>query len=878
MTDTVYTKPFELVHTDLWGPAHTVSHCGYSYYIAFVDACTKYTWLYFLKRKSDALSAFTQFNALVSTQFQTKIKSLQSDWGGEYRSISTLLTSLGINHRVTCPHTSHQNGTVERRHRSIVEIGLTLLSHANMPLNFWDHSFTTAVFLLNRLPTASLHHFTSPYHALYNKIPDYSSIKGFGCTCFPHLRPYNSHKLDFRSTKCVYLGPSPHHKGYKCLSPDGRVYISKDVVFNELEFPYSILFPNTSRSAPTNSTHSWSSVIPTLPSIVSGTPPTESAIGSPLIDSSTPISPVPNNVSSAPLPISPQSPASAPSSPSPVSISPPPDTSLPVKKTKPAVDPTNTHPMVTRGKTGNLKPKVFLAHKEPHSVKHALTDPNWLKAMEAEYSALLHNKTWSLVPLPAHRRAIGCKWVFRIKENPDGSINKYKARLVAKGFSQEPGFDFKETFSPVVKPVTIRIILTLALSFKWDIQQIDINNAFLNGILQEEVYMSQPPGFGNGDKSLVCKLHKALYGLKQAPRAWYDRLAQALVSFGFHPSKCDPSLFVYSHQGVTMYVLVYVDDILLTGSSSPILHDLIAKLHSQFALKHMGRPDYFLGIEVRYLPSGNILLTQSKYIRDLLHRANMADAKGINTPMVSSLKLSKFGTDELPDPLEYRSIVGALQYVTLTRPDIAFCVNKVCQFLSRPLLSHWQAVKRILRYLLHTSSHGLLLQPSQAVSKFSIRAYSDSDWASDMDDRRSTSGCCVFFGPNLVSWSAKKQTLVARSSAEAEYRALAHTTSEIMWIQSLLMDLRIPIHTPALLCDNVSAVLIAHNPVLHARTKHLELDIHFVREKVVTKNLTIQHVPGTDQTADALTKPLPTSRFLALRDKLKVFDFHPPSA
>jgi histone deacetylase 1/2 len=378
--------------------------------------------------------------------------------------------------------------------------------------------------------------------------------------------------------------------------------------------------------------------------------------------------------------------------------------------------------MVTRGKTGNLKPKVFLAHSEPHSVKQALANPDWLQAMKAEYSALMNNNTWSLVPLPAHRRAIGCKWVFRIKENPDGTINKYKARLVAKGFNQEQGFDFKETFSPVVKPVTIRVILTLALSFKWDIQQIDVNNAFLNGVLQEEVYMTQPPGFNHSDKSLVCKLHKALYGLKQAPRAWYERLTQALVSFGFHPSKCDPSLFVYNHHGVTLYVLVYVDDILLTGSSSTILHDLIDRLHSQFALKHLGKPDYFLGIEVKNLPSGNILLTQSKYIRDLLHRANMADAKGITTPMVSNIKLSKFGTDALSDPSEYRSIVGALQYVTLTRPDIAYCVNKVCQFLATPLQNHWQAVKRILRYLLHTCHHGLLLQPSSVVTKFSVSA------------------------------------------------------------------------------------------------------------------------------------------------------------
>jgi histone deacetylase 1/2 len=195
--------------------------------------------------------------------------------------------------------------------------------------------------------------------------------------------------------------------------------------------------------------------------------------------------------------------------------------------------------MVTRGKTGKLKPKVLHSVVEPITVKNALTDPKWLEAMQAEYKALTDNKTWSLVPLPAHKRAIGCKWIFKIKENSDGSINKYKARLVAKGFLQTPGFDFTETFSPVIKPVTIRVILTLAVTYQWSVQQIDINNAFLNGLLQEEVYMKQPTGFESADKSLVCKLHKSLYGLKQAPRAWYERLTQTLLQMGFTASRCD---------------------------------------------------------------------------------------------------------------------------------------------------------------------------------------------------------------------------------------------------------------------------------------------------------------------------------------------------
>lgn len=214
-----------------------------------------------------------------------------------------------------------------------------------------------------------------------------------------------------------------------------------------------------------------------------------------------------------------------------------------------------------------------------------MANPLWHKAMEEEYNDLLKNQTWSLVPLPPNRTSIGCKWVFRTKENPDGSINKYKARLVAKGFHQQPGFDYTETFSPVVKPVTIRVILTLALTHGWQLKQIDVNNAFLNGFLQEEVYMDQPPGFQSADKSPVCRLHKALYGLKQAPRAWFERLHSALLYLKFRPSKCDPSLFIYTQDGAVVYLLVYVDDIILTGNSSFLIQQFIDQLDAQFSLK-----------------------------------------------------------------------------------------------------------------------------------------------------------------------------------------------------------------------------------------------------------------------------------------------------
>jgi hypothetical protein len=249
----------------------------------------------------------------------------------------------------------------------------------------------------------------------------------------------------------------------------------------------------------------------------------------------------------------------------------------------------------------------------------------------------------------------------------------------------------------------------------------------------------------------------------------------------------------------------------------------------------------------------------------------MENCKPIGSPMANSCRLSKHGTDVMSDPSQYRSIVGALQYATLTRPDIAFSVNKVCQFMANPLESHWRAVKRILRYLKGTASHGLLLKPSPSSPPFSLRAYSDADCATDQDDRRSTSGSCIYFGSNLISWGSKKQQLVARSSTEAEYRSMANTTAELLWIQSLLQELHVPYHPPTLLCDNLSAVSLAHNPILHSRTKHMELDIHFVREKVLNKQLQVLHVPAVEQLADPLTKPLSPSNFATIRSKLKVF-------
>jgi histone deacetylase 1/2 len=569
---TVYSMPFELVTCDLWGPAPIKSSTGYTYFLTCVDACTRFIWVYPLKLKSETLTKFTQFKSMVELQFGCKIKVVQTDGGGEFRPFTKFLTELGVIHRLTCPHTHHQNGLVERKHRHIVETGLTLLSQANIPLKFWDHAFITAAFLINRLPTPVLNN-NSPYYALLHKYPDYKSLKVFGCACFPFLRPYHTTKLAYRSQECVFLGYSSVYKGYKCLSPEGRIYISKDVLFNEQKFPYSQLFPSSSLGPSPSGTSSQSSSIPLIiPSQPTPTPTQSSPNPTHTPPNSSPPTPIsdPNAILN-PLPITtihmsadPTTPSSINSAYNQSTTSSPPiqrsnasqhifsssssggsniSSTSPLLTPPPPPKPISTgHSMLTRSKA-KLQPTILVTHIEPTTVRQALQSSHWVNAMKEEYNALLRNNTWSLVHPPAHKQPIGCKWVFRVKENPDGSIQKYKARLVAKGFHQQAGSDFTETFSPVVKPVTVRTVLTMAVTNRWHIQQIDVNNAFLNGILEEEVYMQQPPGFEGSDKTMVCKLHKALYGLKQALRAWFDRLKAALVVFGFTASKCDPSLY-----------------------------------------------------------------------------------------------------------------------------------------------------------------------------------------------------------------------------------------------------------------------------------------------------------------------------------------------
>ena len=541
LSDSQCTKPLELIHSDLWGPSPLPSNNGHRFYVIFVDDFSRFCWFYPLQSKSEVSTIFPIFKAFVENQFSTSIKAIQIDGGTEYKPLYSVFHQHGIALRISCPYTSQQNGRAERRHRTLMELGLSILTQASMSTKFWLEAFQTANFLINRLPSTVLHGKT-PFSVLYNKDFDYTFLKVFGCECFPYLRSYNHNKLEFRSSKCTFIGYSPVHKGYKCLHPSGRIYISRHVLFNETSFPFASLSSSSSSSSVSSSSvsgscYSFSGKDSLTPFIEAAdldiSSLTSDSVGSPISCTS----PRPTDSVSTPI----DSHSVSPSTSSDSCAITPPELLLP------------THPMVTRSKVGIIKPnpKYFArsvgSHMIPKSVTEALASPAWKQAMQLEYDALMNNNTWRLVPWNSSYNVVGAKWVFKLKYNADGSIQRHKARLVAKGFHQNPGIDFHETFSPVVKSQTIRIILSLAVSHGWSIKQLDVNNAFFNGELTETVYMTQPEGFVHSQyPTHICQLVKALYGLKQAPRAWFDKLKFTLLQWGFLESKADVSLFTYS--------------------------------------------------------------------------------------------------------------------------------------------------------------------------------------------------------------------------------------------------------------------------------------------------------------------------------------------
>uniref|UniRef100_A0A2N9F1L6 CCHC-type domain-containing protein n=1 Tax=Fagus sylvatica TaxID=28930 RepID=A0A2N9F1L6_FAGSY len=701
----------------------------------------------------------------------------------------------------------------------LLNIARSLRFQAHLPLKFWGECVLIVAYLINRTPSRILQN-KSPFELLFNTIPNYNHLRVFGCLCYAQTLRAHRDKFSPRASKCLFLGYPSNHKAYKLYNLDTQqIFFSRDVTFHEDIFPFQDL-PDISHPS-----------IPILPL------------------------PVPEPILSLPVPEpilpTPSSPPSTTTTDSP----PPPSTSLRPRRTTshpaylqdyvcPTLHVRPTASSLITSTSGIAHPlSAFLSYSrfspshltflhaltssvEPSCYSTALCHSHWHEAMSNELRALEANSTWTLEPLPPGKKPIGCKWVFKTKLKADGSIERYKARLVAKGYTQVEGLDYHETFAPVAKMTTVRCLLAVAAAQQWIIHQLDVNNAFLHGDLDEEVYMTPPPGYCPKGETRVCRLRKSLYGLKQASRNWFFKLTTVLLDAGFTQSQADHSLFTLVKTTSITIVLVYVDDILVAGNDLSQIETFKHALSTNFKTKDLGPLKYFLGLEVARSQKG-IFLNQRKYALDILNDSGQLGARIASFPMEQNLKHTIQDGALLFDPSAYRRLVGRLIYLTITHLDIVF-------------------------------------------------AY--SDWASCPTTRRSTTGYFIQLGTSPISWRTKKQMTVDRSSAEAEYRAMAVTTCELTWLKQLLADFGISHPEPfSLHCDNQSALHIAHNPVFHERTKHIKIDCHIIRDKIRSGLLTAVHTSSHEQIADIFTKALGRELFHHFLCKLGITDLHAPT-
>lgn len=488
--------------------------------------------------------------------------------------------------------------------------------------------------------------------------------------------------------------------------------------------------------------------------------------------------------------------------------------------------------------------------------------------MNEEYESLIKNGTWQLVDPPKKDKIIDNKWVYKLKLNPDDTIERFKARLVVRGFTQSYGVNYKETFSPVVRPASVRAILAISAARKMKLFQFDVKTAFLYGELVEDVYMKQPVGYDDGSGK-VCKLVKALYGLKQASRCWNTKFTSFIKRFDFTVCEAEPCVFTRKQNSELIILAIYVDDGLIASTNEECVKPVIEHLQRMFEIK-VSNANYYLGFEIHHRSDGSIHVNQSAYTRKVLNRFGFSDANPVSTP-VNNQQLLSAVEDKKSITFPYRAAVGSLMYLAVgTRPDIAFGVSLVSRFLDCAAEIHVTAVKRILKYLKGTQDYGIFFDSNP--NEFKFFAYSDADYAGDLVTRKSTSGSCFLIGGSIISWSSERQRCTAQSTAESEYIAASEATKELVWLRRLIrsLDDTLAKQLPVLYLDNHSAIKLTKNPEMHKRSKHIDTRYHYIREKFEQRKFELHSVSTDYQLADLFTKGLPKARFEFLRNKLNI--------
>ncbi|UYV71448.1 hypothetical protein LAZ67_8003257 [Cordylochernes scorpioides] len=811
-------EPLELVHTDICGPMRTKSLGGALYFSTFIDDFSGFIFTFKMKSRSEVFKGFRIFKNYAEKQTGKRLKCIRSDNAPEYLSkeFKDYLEGEGIGRQLSVEYTPQQNGVAERANRTLLDMTRCFMIEGDLPETLWAELIHTSTFIRNRCPRNN--DCKTPHELFTKRKPVVSHLKIIGSKSFAVNNRPNRSKFAPRSEEYKLIGYFTESKAYRLWKPGTRTIIkSRDVRFIE---------PELSRI---RNDVIEIEVSPQKDPFVKEIPLVEEKGSTSEAKSQTEI-----------------------------------ESESDLEMSDLVDEPSESEVVISR--RGRGRPRYIRTGKpgrprKEYPTANLSTQEFSEKAMEEEFDSLIENKTWELVDPPKNRNIIGTKWVFKTKCNSDGSVERHKARLVAKGYSQQYGIDYEETFAPVVRQSTIRMFLALAVEYNLILHQMDVQSAYLNGEIKEEIFMTQPENFVSRKyPEKVCRLKKAIYGLKQAGIVWHEKLDNELKNLGLKQLQSDNCVYIKHDEGILL-VAIYVDDLIIAAEREDTLKSFKESMKRIFKIKDLGGINCCLGIRIQMKEDGSISIDQERYIEELLAKYRMKEAKPISTPMDSNSKLTKIssieGENEPVKKVEYQSLIGSLIYLSVsTRPDIAYAVSALGQFSNDPRRQHWNAAKRVLRYLKGTSC----LRITYRKSNEALHGYADADWGGNLVDRKSHTGIVYFLARGPIAWESKKQQTVILSSTESEYIALCEAGKEAVYLRALLDEMGFGelLNGPTVLkTDNQGAQQLARNPVYHARTKHIDIKWHYIRSICSDGLVEVVHTPTQENVADILTKGLP---------------------
>ena len=800
--DNPHVKPGMKLHLDIGGYTDSSIH-GNRYFLLAIDDCSRFVKVVFMKTRDQTLDKFKRIVNEIKLETGNNVLCIRTDMGSEFRSclFQKYLESCGIGHEKATVDTPQQNGRCERAMRTLMDHAISMLSSTDLPRFLWDEAVNCSAYLMNRVLNSRNE---IPYEKYFGIKPDVSNLRIFGSEG-QALNKNKINKLDSKS-KVVRMVGYEGQKIYRVYVPDSRhVELCSSVIFNEK--PKCIVQPiSPSGTSPTaNDNDNEPKTVTFFGDVSDDDDSDQSGSGS---DRRGP--------------------------------------GRPIGSKNQQYQRNEERMQSLRDVPGRSIVGICVACHEPSTYDEAINSiesVKWQEAMDREYRQLMKHRTWQIVEKPKDVPIVSVKWIYTIKD--DG---RYKARLVARGFEQKS--NSLDIYSPVVQMDVIRLFFSLVASWNMDLVQFDCSNAFLNGDINETVYVNQPPGFDDGT-GRVCLLTKGLYGLRQSPRSWNRKFDEAIVLLGFQSSILDPCLYFIRNENEFTLLCVYVDDAILASTVPGKVENLFDKIGQIFEIRKVNSQKY-LGIEfTRDRSSRTICLHQRDYLEGKLKMFNMGESRKVDTPFATGT--NAYEESPANDDYPFRQAIGALLYLSCkTRPDIAFCVSLLARFADRTTSIHISMLKRLWRYLNGSKDYGIVLGGRDP----KCVAYADADLAGDKDNGRSTTGHIIFYGIGPIVWKTKLQKCVIDNTAEAEFISVSVCSKDIRYILNLLNNLKIPVNVPIIHCDNQAAVNQLFSENISLRLRHINVKYLMVRDLIARGQISIKWIATDHQMADVLTKPL----------------------